>query len=259
LRRILVVGASSGIGRALSAQCLARGDAVVLAARRRALLDEVIAGSHRPVSASGSPSASASAAPPALALACDTSDPDSCDAVVAAAAAFLEGHGGLDTIVYAAGTAPLGSLTSTTATQWHEILATNLVGAALVVSAALPHLDRHRGHSAVVLLSSSSVDTPWPGLVAYAASKGGLNQLALGLRAEAEGVRTIRVAVGPTATSFADGWDPDRFATYFEQWAAEGHLRHEVLEPDWTASAILAALDDPDSPDDLSVIGPEAS
>ena len=245
MRRILVVGASSGIGRALSAQCLARGDAVVLAARRSALLDEVIAGSHRPA--------------PTSALPCDTSDPDSCEAVVAAAAAFLEAHGGLDTIVYAAGTAPLGPLSSTTATQWHEILATNLVGAALVVSAALPHLGRHQGHSAVVLLSSSSVDAPWPGLVAYAASKGGLNQLALGLRAEAEGVRTIRVAVGPTATSFADGWDPDCFATYFEQWAADGHLRHEVLEPDWTAAAILAALDDPDSPDDLSVIGPEAS
>ena len=175
-----------------------------------------------------------------------------------AASSFLEPHGGLDTVIYAAGTAPLGSLSSTTAVQWHQILATNLVGAALVVTAALPHLDRQRGRSAVVLLSSNSVDQPWPGLVAYAASKGGLNQLALGLRAEEKHVRTLRVVVGPTATSFADGWDPDVMTPYFEQWAAEGYLRHEVLEPDQTAAAILIALDHPDSPDDLSVIGTEA-
>jgi NAD(P)-dependent dehydrogenase (short-subunit alcohol dehydrogenase family) len=216
-----------------------------VAARRRDLLDELIAGSDQPHLA--------------LALACDTSDPDACQAVVAGAAAFLEPHGGLDTVIYAAGTAPLGPLSSTTAAQWHQLLATNLVGAALVVAAALPELRRHRGDAAVVLLSSHSVDEPWPGLVPYAASKAGMNQLALGLRAEEEGLRTIRVAVGPTATSFADGWDADGATAYFEQWAQRGYLRHDVLEPDQTAARILAVLDDPDSPDDLLVIGDETT
>jgi hypothetical protein len=86
-----------------------------------------------------------------------------------------------------------------------------------------------------------------------------MNQLALGLRAEEEGLRTIRVAVGPTATSFADGWDADGATAYFEQWAQRGYLRHDVLEPDQTAARILAVLDDPDSPDDLLVIGDETT
>jgi len=216
---------------------------VVLAARRRQLLDELIAASERPERG--------------LALSLDTADPTAPGPVVDDAAAYLEPHGGLDTVIYAAGTAPLGAIATTTAAEWHEVLSTNLVGAAMVVAASLTHLTRPAGVAAptIVLLSSHSVGDPWPGLVPYGASKAGLDQLALGLRAEVPAVRTICVAVGPTATSFADGWDQGRAGPYFNDWAERGYLRHEVLEPDQTAAAILAALDDPDAPDDLKVIG----
>ncbi len=62
-----------------------------------------------------------------------------------AAAAFLEAHGGLDTVIYAAGTAPLGALSATTVAQWHgELLATNTSSRvpALVVAEAMPELRR---------------------------------------------------------------------------------------------------------------------
>jgi NAD(P)-dependent dehydrogenase (short-subunit alcohol dehydrogenase family) len=194
----------------------------------------------------------------ALARSCDVADPAACAALVDAATAFLEPHGGIDTVMYAAGTAPLGPLSDTTADQWHELLATNVVGAALVLARALPSLRRHPGWATAVLLSSHSVGDPWPGLVPYAASKAALNELALGLRSEEPALRTIRVAVGPTSTSFADGWDPETATGFLGGWAERGYLRHTILEPAETAAMILAALDDPDAPDDLSVIGAEA-
>ncbi len=218
---------------------------MVVAARRTAPLDELIAESPQPNLG--------------LAAGCDTTDPDACAGLVRAAVVFLEPHGGLDTVIYAAGTAPLGALSATTVTQWHELLATNLVGAALVVAEAMPELRRRRpGQAAVALLSSHIVGDPWPGLVAYAASKAGVNELARGLRAEEPSVRTLRISVGPTVTSFADGWDPETATVYLTRWFEEGQLRHDVLSPEETAGAILRALDDPASPDDLTVIGAEA-
>ncbi len=72
-------------------------------------------------------------------------------------------------------------------------------------------------------------------------------------------MRTLRISVGPTVTSFADGWDPAVATTYLTRWFEERHLRHDVLSPEETAGAILSALDDPASPDDLTVIGAEAT
>ncbi|MGO8873083.1 MAG: hypothetical protein ACLQPH_17100 [Acidimicrobiales bacterium] len=66
---------------------------------------------------------------------------------------------------------------------------------------------------------SHSVGRPWPGLVPYASSKAALDELVLGLRSEEPCLRTVRVVVGPTATPFADGWDPEVAGPLFERWA----------------------------------------
>ncbi|MHB8593106.1 MAG: SDR family NAD(P)-dependent oxidoreductase [Acidimicrobiales bacterium] len=234
-RRILVVGASSGIGRALAVAAAAAGAVVALAARRDRL---VVA-------------AAAEAGPTAVALACDVTDAAAAGALADDAAAALDG---LDAVVYAAGTSPLGSLETTSAATWRSVLATNVVGAALVAAGALRHL-RDGRHPTVALLSSHSVARPWPGLVHYAASKAALDELALGLRAEEPWLRVVRVVVGPTITGFADGWDPGASATAFERWAADGYLVHHPLEPAEGARRILVALGDPGGPDDVEVIG----
>jgi len=63
------------------------------------------------------------------------------------------------------------------------------------------------------------------------------------------------VVVGPTSTPFADGWDPADAESYFVRWADEGYLAHQVLGPDEVAARLLAALDDPASPDDVRAVG----
>ena len=51
----------------------------------------------------------------------------------------------------------------------------------------------------------------------------------------------------------ADGWEAATAGDYFTRWSAEGYLNDDVLEPDATAAAILAVLDDAASPDDIMV------
>jgi NAD(P)-dependent dehydrogenase (short-subunit alcohol dehydrogenase family) len=76
-RRVLIVGASSGIGRGIATTLSAAGASIAIAARRKDRLDEVVA--ERPSKAIG--------------ITCDVTDPDSCEAVVQEAVEFL---GGLD-------------------------------------------------------------------------------------------------------------------------------------------------------------------
>jgi NAD(P)-dependent dehydrogenase (short-subunit alcohol dehydrogenase family) len=234
-RRVLVVGGSSGIGRSLAVLLGREGAAVAVAARRSDLVDEV----------------AADAGPKAIALACDVTDEAQCRRLVVDAADAL---GGLDVVIYAAAISPLGDLGSTSGSTWLDVFATNVIGAGMVIAAAMGHL-QHGAHPAAVLLSSHSVGQPWPGLVPYAASKAALDELALGLRAEEPWLRVVRVVVGPTATPFADGWDPDVAGPLFERWAAEGYLGHDVQEPTDVAARVLAILRDPGTPDDVVVIG----
>lgn len=242
--RVLVVGASSGIGRATALALAAGGASVAVAARRLPPLLEVADAAH-----DGR----------ARAFPCDVTDERACHRLVDDAAAWL---GGLDAVVYAAGSAPLGRVEATGAARWQSVLSTNVVGAALVVARALPHLRRSTaeagraggGGGTVVLLSSHSVGHPWPGLVPYAASKAALDELARGLRAEEPEVRMVRMVVGNTATPFADGWDPAAADEALTGWLAGGYLRHRVLEPAEVAAAVLAALAG-DGPDDVWVVG----
>ncbi len=238
-RRVLVVGASSGIGRAMAVAAGGAGAKVAVAARRLSLVEEAAA----EISAAGGE---------ARAWQCDVTDVDQCSALVAEAAAWM---GGIDVLVYMSGSSPLVRVADASAALWHQMLATNLVGAAMVVSAALEHLTA--AQDPVVVVTTHSMGSPWPWLGVYGATKAALAELARGLRAEEPRLRVVCVAVGNTATSFADNWDPDTAAQAFEQWASEGLLRYEVLQAQEMADAILAAVVDPSTPDELLIAGAE--
>lgn len=240
-RRVLVVGASSGIGREVGLQAAGAGAAVAFAARRRELLDEIVRG----------------CAGEAVAIGCDVRVPDECEELVDTAIGAL---GGLDTLVYAAGTSPLAPLRRADANLWHLVVETNLVGAVLVTAATLPHLLSAAGRA--IYLSSSSVGRPWPGLVPYAVTKAGLEEFVRGLRAEHPDLRVSRVVVGPTRTGFADGWDATLATEMFPVWSAGGYLPATTvaLTPAETAAQIVSVIASPVRIDDLTVmpvIGPE--
>jgi len=200
--RIVVVGASSGIGRSVGIQAAQAGATVAFAARRVELLDDAV------VAAGGE----------CFALPCDVRNDEQCAHAVDETARRL---GGIDAVVYAAGMSPLVRFGDAAGDQLRHVLETNVVGAAMVAKAALPHLERSAGR--LVFLGSSSVGRPYPGLVAYTMSKAALHELARGLRNELPWLRVTTFIVGPTVTGFADSWDAELTMAMFGRWGAEGY------------------------------------
>lgn len=212
-RRVLVVGASSGIGRAVAARAAEEGACLALAARRAQSLAEI----------------AASLPGTAVAAPLDVRDPASIDAGVAAAVAGL---GGLDSLVYAVGMAFLRPLAEMEAPAWNEIFETNVTGAALVTRAALPHLTRARGRA--IFLSSISADDrpPRQALGGYMVSKAALNKLVEVWQAENHAVSFTRLSVGDTAsTDFARDWDLGAGGHFVQAWNEQGVMFGRTMEP----------------------------
>jgi NAD(P)-dependent dehydrogenase (short-subunit alcohol dehydrogenase family) len=238
-RRVLVVGASSGIGRALAVAAGTAGARVALAARRLELVEEAAQEIGR-------------AGGEARAWRCDVTDGDDCRALVDAATRYM---GGIDIVLYLSGSSPLVRVVDASPQQWHDLWATNVVGAATIVAQALPHL--RRATDPVVLVTTTTMgDYPWPWLTVYGATKAALAEMARGLRHEEPGLRVVCVAVGPTYTAFADGWDPDAATAAFTAWSDGDMMHHGVLEAGAMAAAMLDAVTDTAGPDDLLIAAP---
>jgi len=228
--RTVVVGASSGLGRCIGIGLARRGARVALLARRRDRLGD----------------AAREAGPETLAIECDVTDETSCRAAIADAAAGL---GGIDTLVYAPGIGPLARLVDTDAATWHRVFDTNVTGAALITSAAIPHLSTSGGRAAYLSSVSASLTPPWPGLAAYAVSKAALDKLVEAWRAEHPNVGFTRVVVGdcaggegPSQTEFANGWNADLAAEFYPVWVARNYLSGSLIDVDHLVTLIDAVL-----------------
>lgn len=237
-RGVLVVGASSGIGREVAKAAAAEGANVVAAARRydllRALVDE--------------------AGPNVHAVQLDVRATISCDLSIKAAASQL---GAIDTVVFATGVNHLDFLENTDHDTWLRVIETNVVGAALVTRSVLPYLRRAKSTvgslgGRIAYLSSHSVDRPWPGLGAYAASKAALDTMTMAWRTECPEVWFTRVVVGPTITGMADAWDRELATNMFEIWKDAGFFEgYEPVEADVVAKALIGWMVADDPPADL--------
>jgi NAD(P)-dependent dehydrogenase (short-subunit alcohol dehydrogenase family) len=232
-RRLLVVGATSGVGRAIAARAAAAGARVVAVGRRSERLEELAAEGHGEL----------------VGVRADVRMEDDCHRMVDEAVGVL---GGLDALIYATGMSPLGRLVDTGADEWHAVLETNVVGAALVCRHAIPHLKRSDGRA--VFLSSVSVEDPRPFLVPYGASKAALDSLIRGWRNEHPDLCFIRIVVGPTATEFSAGWNPATLGELAEVRAERGLVKATVMTADEVAAQVLDALMAPVWLDDLRVM-----
>jgi NAD(P)-dependent dehydrogenase (short-subunit alcohol dehydrogenase family) len=232
-RRLLVVGATSGVGRAIAATAAAAGARVVAVGRRSDRLDELVARGDGEL----------------VGVRADVRVEDGCRRMVEKAVGVL---GGLDALVYATGMSPLGRLVDTTADEWHAVLETNVVGAALVCRHAISHLDASGGRA--LFLSSVSVEDPRPFLVPYGASKAALDSLIRGWRNEHPDLCFTRVVVGPTATEFGTGWDAATMAELAQARAELGLVKATLMTADEVAAQVLDALTAPVWVDDLRLM-----
>ncbi|PRY30589.1 SDR family NAD(P)-dependent oxidoreductase [Pseudosporangium ferrugineum] len=230
-KRVLVTGASRGIGLAIVRAFVAEGADVVA------------------VSRSCTPELEATGA---TFLSADLSEPGGPRRAVGAA---LAADPRLDVLVNNAGggVPPEGSLEDPLDGDddtWDYILDLNLRSAVRTTRAALPALIRSRG--AVVTIGSASARDPRGAPLPYAAAKAAVNTFSRGLaeKVTGEGVRVNVVTPGTTRTSLmegADGYGARLAASMGVDHAAllaglpehNGMLTGVLVEPDEIARAVL--------------------
>jgi NAD(P)-dependent dehydrogenase (short-subunit alcohol dehydrogenase family) len=234
-RRILVVGASSGVGREVGLAASRAGARVAFAARRRDRLDSAVA----------------EAGAGAIAVPCDVTAPDDCARAVGETASAF---GGIDAFVYATGMSPLVMLEQASAKVWREVLDTNLVGASQLTAAALPHLRASAGRA--VYVSSYVVRQSLPGLGLYSVSKVALDALIGCWRMEHPDVDFTRVVVGNTGeTEFAKDWGGEAIEGAMKVWVTRNLFpAATMMNLSALAEAILSVIAVRGYVDDIAIM-----
>ena len=182
MQSVLVVGASSGIGREI-AILFARGGAKVTAVARR---EDRLLQLQAQLSSEGHP---------VQIHVGDATDP-----------AALDGLGDVDILIYATGNnIPDRALTRLTPELWEMMISVNLSGAFYATQAVLPFMRARKAGLIFYISSRSSIAADESG-AAYQAAKRGLAGIAAAIRVEekANGIRTCLVCPGLTDTEILD-------------------------------------------------------
>jgi 3-oxoacyl-[acyl-carrier protein] reductase len=225
-RRVLVTGASRGIGRAVSFALAADGARLTLAARDRGMLErlagELPGGPHDVV-------------------ALDVTD----EAAWGRARQQVAPDGVLHGVVTAAGVlAPVGPPGTWDVGRFRATIDINVTGTLLAVLVALDALQAAAG--SVVTFSGGGATSPLPGYDAYAASKAAVVRLTENLAVELaeSGVRVNSVAPGLVATAMHDATltaGPDAVgAEYYER--TRRALRDGEADPPELAAELVTFL-----------------
>lgn len=188
-RRILVTGASSGIGAQTARRAAAAGARVALLARRRDQL-EALAGDIDGV-----------------AVPVDLTDLTAASAAVATAAGALDG---LDAVVNSAGIMRVGPAARFDLDDAAQMFTLNVLALLAVTKAAVPHL-RAAGRGDVINLGSLSGRRVGSGTAAvYSGSKFAVHAISEGLRRELlhDRIRVTVLAPGYVRTDLFDDLDP---------------------------------------------------
>jgi short-subunit dehydrogenase len=219
--RVLLTGATGGIGREVAAALLAAGARVLLAGRsppalanlRRALREQH--GLHDDAVAwvNG-----------------DLRSPDEVDRLAGHAAAWR-----CNVLVHAAGAPAFGPLQALEPATMADVLQTNLLAPMLLTRALLPHL-RRQARAQVLCVGSVLGAIGLPGYSVYSATKFGLRGFAEALRRELAGSAVQVQYLGPRSTR--TGFNSERAQAYTE--ATGGAMDSAAT----VAAALLRMLED---------------
>jgi len=212
--KVAALGATRGMGRALTRLMATRGDRLFLLGRKA---DEV-ARSARDLEAHGAAGEVGSAY-------CDLLDPPSFAGALARADAALQG---LETVVLSAGAFDTQDVLERDVERCARVLTADFTNSVLFCEEAR-RLLLARGGGTLCAFSSVSGDRARKPVVLYGAAKAGLSYYleGLDLRYRAAGLRVVCVKPGFVRTSMTVGLDPPPFAG----------------DPDAVARVVLAAID----------------
>ncbi|MGC9369073.1 MAG: SDR family oxidoreductase [Paracoccaceae bacterium] len=231
-KRVLITGASRGIGAAAAREFAAAGAQVTLAAR----------------SADAVEALAREIGPSALAVSCDVSDYAQVEAAVQAAVRVF---GGLDVLIGNAGVIePIAPMVAMDPAAWGKVIDINLKGVFYGMRAALPVMMR-AGGGTVLTISSGAAHNPLEGWSHYCASKAGAAMLTDCLHKEARGagIRAMGLSPGTVATEMqreikTSGINPVSRLDWSEH-----------IPPEWPARALMWMC----TPDADEFVGQEIS
>jgi NAD(P)-dependent dehydrogenase (short-subunit alcohol dehydrogenase family) len=240
----LITGCSSGFGRSIAEDLLARGEKVVATARNvEKVSDLAVRGD-------------------ALLLPLDVVSREQCvDAVTAAEAHY----GRIDVLVNNAGVGYFGAIEETSDPAARQVFDINFFGTANAIHAALPDMRRRRSGTIVNLTSIGGI-SGFAAVGYYCASKFAVEGLSDALRAEVEPLGLHVMTVEPSA--FRTAWaassteTPVSIADY-QSTAGEAirayhdSVGHQAGDPARAAAAIFDAVTSPAPPRHL-LLGNEA-
>ncbi|MEO6804381.1 MAG: SDR family oxidoreductase [Granulicella sp.] len=215
---VLVVGASSGIGRAVALMAARSGAIVYAAARRQARLDDL----QSEIEAEN------------LRLSVHKADATHLDDMIALVDRVEHECGRIDIAVYATGTnSPDRSMRAMTPATWNDIIETNLNGAFYMSHAVLPVMRKGGAGHIIYISSTAGVIADLSG-AAYQASKRGMVGLAHAIRLEesSAGIRTCCIMPGLTNTELVEK-RPEKLPS---------STLEKALQPDDVASMILHVM-----------------
>jgi uncharacterized protein len=220
-RRVLVTGASRGIGAELVRAFATAGARPALVARSQDAIGKLAA------DVGGD------------AYAADLCDRDAVGGLLER----VERDGEVDVLVNNAGVDDTGRFTDASADDVERLLRLNLITPIELCRQAVAHM-RPRGHGHLVNISSLAAIIPFPGLTTYGASKAGLSRFTAGLRTELRGtgIGSTLVEVGGVRTEMVD--NTRNYGPTKRAWDRFELLRLSVdLDADDVARQVVRAVE----------------
>lgn len=215
-KKILLTGASGGIGYALAVALSAQGATLVLAGRNVSKLQDM-------ANQLSNPEHKATAVTLALGA----------DQAVEQANAIARQHPDIDILVNCAGSNLFAACDKTTAAQTASLINVNLTGTLLLTQTLLPNLLK-RPDAMIVNIGSTFGSIGYPGFSVYCASKFGVRGYTEALRRELanSSVKVVYIAPRATATDM-------NAASVVEMNKALGNA---MDSPEHVASCVLQAM-----------------
>ena len=187
-KTILITGASSGIGHATAELLASHGAKLVVVARRKQKLDELVAS----IKEKGGD---------ALAIEADVTSLEQMNAVAQHA---VDAFGALDVWINNAGVMPLSPVEMNLIEEWNWMVDVNIKGVLNGVAAAQPIM-REKGSGHFVNISSVAGHIVFPGAAVYCATKFAVRALSEGIRMESDGsIRVTNISPGAVTSELTD-------------------------------------------------------